>query len=530
MDRILEDVNEKKLSPLALALVNVSQYRSGNLHEPRISVNRLVSELASWYEKLRNAMELSDDAIILKNAIERILTRRLLLGGNGIKTAEPLLRELVWARYFPDNSIPQSYVGKTANIIDLYLDLKHKIIQKSKISEMVVNDWILQLMSSEIAIFLNPNTDKEAMSNFMYHILKENIFIRDDTEETKNVQVYISTRKAFAKDDVAFIRFYLFKQLSPQLSALNLEEIASSFEKIYKEINRQLSYKLKEKIYVHIKRQTPIFLILEDVIKNHKENLSSFLQTDNELGKAVIEICNQKYAGIKIKVRNAIVRSVIFILLTKVIFAFLIEGTYDNFKYGQIQWESFIINIVAPPVFMILASFFIKTPSVENSRKIFEKIKAVLHQEKPVLASSLTLSVNPQKGKSILSIIFTFLWLVTFVSSFGTIVYVLNKLNFSIISQGIFLFFIAIVSFLTYRINLLANSYTIDSGQGILTPFIDILFLPIIKVGMRLTDGISQINVLIFVFDFLIESPFKTIFSFFEQLFSYLHTKRDDLE
>jgi hypothetical protein len=47
---------------------------------------------------------------------------------------------------------------------------------------------------------------------------------------------------------------------------------------------------------------------------------------------------------------------------------------------------------------------------------------------------------------------------------------------------------------------------------------------------MRLTDGISQINIFIFIFDFLIEAPFKSIFVFLEQLFGYVHAKREDLE
>jgi len=50
-----------------------------------------------------------------------------------------------------------------------------------------------------------------------------------------------------------------------------------------------------------------------------------------------------------------------------------------------------------------------------------------------------------------------------------------------------------------------------------------------VRVGMYFTEGIAQINVIIFIFDFLIEAPLKTIFLFFEQFFSYLHTGREDL-
>ncbi|HEX8965701.1 MAG TPA: hypothetical protein VF820_04695, partial [Patescibacteria group bacterium] len=173
---------------------------------------------------------------------------------------------------------------------------------------------------------------------------------------------------------------------------------------------------------------------------------------------------------------------------------------------------------------------FIKTPGIDNSRRILNKILAVLTEEKPTLAPTLTLMINPKKTKSLLNTIFALLWLGAFLLSFGLMKHILDLVHMNIVSQAVFMFFITIVSFLSYRINLTANAYTVDKGQGLLTPFIDILFLPIIKVGMKLTDGISQINILIFIFDFLIEAPFKVVFGFFEQLFAYLHTKREDLE
>src|SRR5581483_3105321 len=67
-----------------------------------IRVNKIVSEIATWYERVRNAMEYREDEVILRAAIERILKRRLILGGTGKTIAEPLIRELIWARYFPN--------------------------------------------------------------------------------------------------------------------------------------------------------------------------------------------------------------------------------------------------------------------------------------------------------------------------------------------------------------------------------------------------------------------------------------------
>lgn len=524
-------MDENQLSPVAKAVIGVYEHNESANHEPKIAVNRFVSELATWYEKLRNAMELQEDTIILKNAIVRILKRRLLLGGTGDKVAEPLLRELVWARYFPDNSLPQSFVPKTAHIINMYLELKHLILQHHpKTPEKMLNEWMFQLMSCQISLLVSPNRRKDAMSNFMYHIFKDHIEIKDDSEDTKNVQVYLAVRRAFAKDDVAFLRYYLFSQIFPELTSENIEAVAKAFPKGYAEIQHQMNYKLKEKIYVYVKRQTPVFFILDDVLQKSHDHVLETIKDTEKFAMMVIDSCAEKYKGIRSKVTNAIIRSVIFLLLTKVVLAFAIEGTYDRFMYGHIQYMGLLVNIVAPPILMIIVSLFIRTPGVENSKRILAKIMMVLHEERPQLAPVVTLYINPKKTRSVLTTVFALLWLAFFVLSFGLMAWILTKVGMNVVSQGVFMFFIAIVSFLSWRINLTANAYTVDKGQGLLTPFIDILFLPVIKVGMKLTEGVSQINIFIFIFDFIIEAPFKVIFNFFEQLFAYLHAKREDIE
>lgn len=193
------------------------------------------------------------------------------------------------------------------------------------------------------------------------------------------------------------------------------------------------------------------------------------------------------------------------------------------------MYQTIALNTGIPPLLMIIVSLFIRTPKEDNSQRILDKIYQVLYDPEPQITPVRQLMVNPPKTRSVLTTTFGILGLAAFVVSFGLIIYILNDLHFNIVSQAIFIFFITIVSFLAYRINLTAHEYTVEAKQGLLTPFIDFLIIPIVRVGMRLTEGISQINIIVFLFDFLIEAPLKVIFGFFEQFFSYLHTSREEL-
>lgn len=520
-----------KLTHAASVLLKEYDKSYATAHEKTISVNPVVSDVAHWYEKFRTAMDYREDEVILRASIERILKRRLIFGGSGKAIAEPLIRELVWARYFPDSSVPEAIILKVESEIDLYLKLEKEINRKHRINKQIVNEWILQLLSAEIEHALKDNHQKDVLSNFIFRLFRDKVEILDDSEETRDVQVFIAVRKAFAKDDTAFLRYQLFLQYFGTLSGHNIDKISDNFLVGFKAINAHFNYSLKDRIYRYINNQTPPFLILEDVLKKYLGSTHQLLLDQDELNKAILEACNRRYRGIAGKIKTAIVRSVIFIFVTKAIFALAIEGTYQSLIYGRIIWGSLALNIFTPAILMIIVGVLIKTPSRENSFRIMEKINSVLTSDEPTIKEPISLRKKPGKKEPILSTLFIILWLVTFVLSFGAVGFVLSKIHLNLLSQGVFIFFLAIVSFISYRINQTANMYTIKiDKENIWSILFDFFFAPLIHVGRKLTQGITQINIILFFFDFIIETPFKGIFAFFEQWFLFLRAQREKLE
>ena len=287
-----------------------------------MNVSRFVSEIATWYEKFRNAMDYREEEVVRRAAIERILKRRLLFGGTGEKIATPLMRELLWARYFPDASISEEEVKKVATTIDLYLELREQLAVRQHDIKISVDTLIYQLLSSHLEIMLNKNKDIELISNYIFHVLRDEIQIKDDTEETRDIQVFIAVRRAFAKDDIAFLRFHLFEQYFGRLTEDNVDKIASNFVKGYKELEGQINYPLKDRIISYVKKQLPPFLIFGEVLRKQRQNIRGLISNSEEFRKTIFEQADARYKTISSKVRTAIIRSVIFILLTKFIFAF----------------------------------------------------------------------------------------------------------------------------------------------------------------------------------------------------------------
>lgn len=519
------------LNKLSQALITAFENVSAKKTFETTSVNPVVAELATWYEKFRTAMEYRDDEVILRSAIERILKRRLVLGGTGENVAAPLIRELVWARYFPESTIGEDTVFKVSQTIDLYLNLESKLNKVHKINGGLISEWIYNLLSSEIEDILKPSPEKELMSNFMFKIFKDKISILDDTEEIKDIQVFIAVRRAYANEDLALLRYSLFRQYFGKLNPQNLEKVVKEFPQFLKTIDEHFKYSLKDKIYNYIKKQTVPFIILNDVLKKYKGRLSEIFMDQDKLNLEIVNACTARYNVVQEKVKRAIVRSVIFIFFTKAIFALFIEGNLDRFFYGRIIWPSLILNTITPPILLALIGFFIEKPTRDNSYKIVNRLNSILFDESPNHSPTLSLTKKARKTDPILDSLFLVLWFATFILSFGAIIFILTKFQVNPISQAVFVFFLAIVSFIAYRINKTANMYILkDQKESLGTLLFDFFFMPFIQVGRKLTSAVSQLNIFLFIFDYIIEAPFKGIVAFFEQWLLFLRSQREKLE
>jgi hypothetical protein len=523
-------LSDSPFSPLANALINAFEDKKTVETEKKISVNILVSKVASWYEKLRTSMDYGNEQTILRRAIERILKRRLFLEGESKSLAEYLVRELIWAGYFKDDSVPESVIQRVSESINLHLELKERVAKLRLNPNIDIYEFFIQILSCEIHTLLSPNKSKEAMSNFMFQVLKNSVEITDDSKQTKDVQVFIAVRKNFARDDIAFLRYKLFVQIFGRLTVKNFEEVVNTFAEGFNEINYQLSYPRKDRIFNFVKKTTPPFLILYELLKKQDGQIKELSLNQEEFKSEIYKICNEKYRGINSKVRTAIIRSFVFILVTKAVFALSIEGSFEKFFYGRVQWSSIALNTLVPPLLMILAGLGIRTPNEENSYAIYLDIHKLLFEENPKITQNIHLKLKPTSVRTIRDQVFSVLWLLSIILVFGIIGGILSSLKFNLLSQGVFIFFVAIISFLSYRIYQTANSYTVINKKNILTPLVDFFFVPIIRVGRRLTEGISQINFVLIIIDFIIEAPFKALVGFFEQWFSYLAAKREELE
>jgi hypothetical protein len=270
------------------------------------------------------------------------------------------------------------------------------------------------------------------------------------------------------------------------------------------------------------------FVILRDVLQNNQDQIDQIITHPRLLEEKISEVCEKRYKEIRIKVVRAVIRSIIYIFITKMTLALLIEVPIDYILEQGLNYYSLLINILFPPFLMFVISLFIRLPRKRNTEKIIKEVKEIVYQHEEI---EKRFHIRSKTGRSsFTNFFFNLFYFITYGITFGVVVWFLIKLDFNILSGTIFIFFLCLVSFFAITIRLRARELIVlDSKEGIINFLFDLFTLPIVRMGQWLSIKLSKINIFVFFLDFVIEAPLKIILEVVERWFSFVREKKEEI-
>lgn len=501
----------------------------------QLSVSQTVSFFALVYERIRNAVEFREDHLILRAAIERIIKRRLSLNPEGKGESENLLRELLWARYFDNGSFGGKDVEETQQIIDRYMLLKKQIvIGRAPELQQYLNQFLIDILTCELEETLKPaSATKQAnFTFFIFQVLRKKIKIEGLTDEQKDSFFLAAIEKMYGKSDRPYQRYHLFitfykpfQQYSPQ----EIKDLGMKLPSIFRKLDDIIGSPYVDNLTKFVRKQLPPFLIIFDLIKNKYSDIQNILSEKDKLWNEVDTTCRDKYQQLGGRIRNLAIRSFIYILLTKMIFALILEYPLSLYLYNEVNMRSIIINSIFPPFLMVIILMFFKVPGEENTKKIHQRIIEIINADQSFETQIAYMPKKPRVRRPALIFGFTIFYSITFVITLTIIYEILTLINFNLISQLIFLFFVSVVTFFSYRIRQIVKELRLEDKENILTPVVDFFFMPILSLGKFFSQEIAKLNFFIFIFDFLIEAPFKLVFEIVEEWISFVRRRKEEI-
>ena len=377
---------------------------------PTIKVSTLISRVAFFYEKVRNAVDYEEEHLLRKNAISRILRRQVMIEGvlkesdsNGL--ADHLLVELIRGSYLPNNKIPETKVKEIANLLEKYIRLKNQMIANINVSLNLKTDiskakdsineknhlvhWLLNLAAVEIEENLAPNKVKQMIVANLFDVLSKNIKLPADLpyENDLDIQIYLSIGRTYLKLDEDMLSFILFKYYNTEwvelrdkdeLNESDLEKIkliASKVPDVHDLVKSQLVHPLTKQLDKIVRVYSLYFSILTETIESDPTKIYGESQkSEKNFIVSVKKVCNQKYAKAKHRLWRAAIRSIIYIFLTKSIFVLAIEIPAVHWFGEALNAAALAINISFPAVllfFIVLLKRYLLLAKKRNNQLFF---------------------------------------------------------------------------------------------------------------------------------------------------------------
>ncbi|MEF8847246.1 MAG: hypothetical protein V5A57_02365 [Candidatus Paceibacterota bacterium] len=377
-----------------------------------------------------------------RSAIRKILRKKLITKKEN-EIAEYLVKELIRNGHLPNDEIPECKISKTQNLIDKFVFiLGHASEKKKNKTKKQLQNWLLDIIVCEIEDTLTPKKE-ELVAEYMSKIMFQRITSDKLEKEEKKIQTYIASHKALLNPDKSLLTYYLLLKKLPYWQDPDQEQLINITVDIYsiwEDLREDLNHSLQKEIYKTCKKFTPIFQTLEGIIE--KKNSEDLLKKPEQLEEKIKEVFRERVNRIKQEVFKTIVVSVLGITFLKTVIFLTVENPFTNFPSN---WLAIAINLFAPAALLLFSFLVIEPPRDQTFHLLTLEIMKLFYGKKK---EHYSIQLNSPLKKALVS----FYHLSTFFIFSGLIVLGLYKLSFPLLSLGIFLIIIYLVSFVIYQV------------------------------------------------------------------------------
>lgn len=472
------------------------------------------------YEQLRNAAEYAEEHMLLQRAIRRFYRRLFLTRADKqiTRSGDELAVELTLAGYLYNDSLPETFSHQVNALAQEHYDAYQALVS-DKVPHESAEAWTLDVLAVRIEWLINDPALSEAFVQFVYEYIRSS----EQYEQYLSGQsgggdqaLYVAVQRALMKVDGAVIRTSLLERYQQSIGQRD------GFRALNQQIDTLLSSSATEKSYRYVDRHSAPYRILWRMIQEDTTTVD-LLSRPNEFLSAYESQVEREYSSVNSKINRGIIKSVMFLIITKVLIGLALEIPYDYLVHGAIIWVPLVINLLFPPLYMILLRMTLTLPGKANTKRLVDHIERVLY--KPDV-KELRRSRQQSFGVG-----FNIAYMMVFVAVFGGFGYLLWTLfEFELLHLAIFFIFLSGASFLGFRLSRqIRELEAIESDQNAITTTRDFLYMPFVVVGRFISEKYAKVNVVALTLDMIIELPLKTILRLIRQWTAFIASKKDAL-
>ena len=504
---------------LAAQHAKVARERTADSSE-KIHIVGAGATLTAAYEQLRNAAENAEEHVLLQRAVQRFL-RRLFLSrdrGRVARTGEELAVELTQAGYIVNDSVSDNDVDMINQLAVRYYDTFREL---ATTHSNRAETWTLDVLAAEIESILQPDELSRVFIQVVHQffatkIADGTVFTKEPTPGDSDTALYVAIHRSLLKSDPALIRLGLLRRFS-------LNPGDQHFVALNEEIDKLMVSNTTETLQHYVDRRGAVWRVLARMMIE-RDNLAELTEHRDAFLDAFEGQVTSEYIRVERRVDRGVMRSLIFLIITKVLIGVAIEVPYDKLVTGAIVWTPLLINLIFPPVYMVLLRATMRLPGRANTVHLTNEVERIFY-------SDPTATQLHRRRPQSFGATYEFAYAVAFVLVFGGVALGLwLGFGFSWLHLIIFFIFLSAASFLGFRLSrMIRELESITSNQNGLTAARDFLYMPFVVLGRWISDSYSRINIITMILDMLIELPLKTVLRLIRQWAAFISSKQDQL-
>jgi hypothetical protein len=235
---------------------------------------------------------------------------------------------------------------------------------------------------------------------------------------------------------------------------------------------------------------------------------------------------NKRLSTLKSRLYRAAIYSTLSIFVAGSLSLFIFEIPLAKLFYGNFNPLAIVVDIMLPTILMFILVALVRPPKESNLDKVIKEIIKIVYQfeEKDVYEIDLR-----KKRRIIFNFLTSLLYLIVNGVSLALVFLMFRIAQVPVTSLYIDTLNVAMIVFAALVIRQRAKELTVEEKVTFWEFLIDVLSIPIAKIGQWLANKWREYNIVSVFFIALIDMPFSTFIEFIENWRSFLKEKQAEL-
>ena len=514
-----------------------------------IHVDEIASHIAKFYEQVRKVIDWKEDNVLRRSAIERALKRILFPKLSGVtlkqdidtyRVAYSVTADLIRGGHLQNDEIPEEQVLLVETALKKALHiLKHAKFPTNELlplkRKINFTYFIIELAAVDIEEILTNPVKERVLLETMTQTLTSRIRIRPEgsmTDDEKKTHVYIAVSRTLFDLDDSFILAQLLKfrykeWFAPQPELL--DKLASDMPDIWSEKDKVLEHAISRQLYTICERIDTVYMLIGDILEKYKETpakVPAIFADKIKLGEELGLAYDKRFISLKSRLFRLAVFSTLSVFLSNWVTFYIVEVPLASIFSEGFNIFTAIIDFIVPTAVMFALVSIIRPPPAENRQQVLTAVYQYVYDDEKKKLYDVYIK---KRKNSMFMLVVGILYLIMMFGVLGGVGYVFYIAKLPLSSVVFDTLTIALTFFAAVGIRNKSKELSVDDKTPVWEFLLDMLSVPIARIGSFLAAKWKEYNIIAIVFTFLVETPMVVVFDFIENWSQYIKERRAEL-